>query len=59
MAKQYSVYQKIVHPDRRTEWVGTHRLPISAALKALREFRDRGYRAAIRRDGEPGPSYKD
>jgi hypothetical protein len=56
---KYSVYQKVVLPDGRTQWFGTHRLPITSALTAMREFRDNGYRVAIRREGEPGPSYKD
>lgn len=57
--KQYSVYQKVVHEGGRTEWVGVHRLPIAAALRYWREFRDRGYRTAFRLDGEIGPTYKD
>lgn len=57
--KQYSVYQRVVSPDGRSAWFGMHRLPISYALKVFREFRDRGYRVAIRLDGELGPSYKD
>ena len=59
MEGQYSVYQKVTNLDDTTEWVGVHRLSISAALEALREFRDRGYRVALRRDDEPPPSYKD
>jgi len=58
-AKQYSVYQKVRHADGTTEWVGTHRLPIAYALKVYREFRNRGYRAVFRLDGERGPTYKD
>lgn len=57
--KLYSVYQKITLPDGRTQWIGTHRLPISSALSALREFRDNGYRVALRLAGELGPDYKD
>ena len=59
MSTEYSVYQKVIHSDGRSEWVGMHRLPIAYALKVFREFRNRGYRACFRKDGEPGPSYKD
>lgn len=57
--KQYSVYQRIIHDNGSTEWVGVHRLPIAAALRYMREFRDRGYRVTLRLDGEMGPTYKD
>lgn len=57
--KLYSVYQKIVLPDGKTEWAGTHRLPISTMLRTFRELRDRGHRVVIRLNGEYGPSYKD
>jgi hypothetical protein len=57
--KQYSIYQKVQLPDGRTQWVGTHRLPISSALKAAREMRDNGYRVVWRLDGEYGPQHKD
>lgn len=58
-ATQYSIYQQLKKDDGSTEWVGVHRLPISAALRLAREFRDRGFRVVWRRDGERGPSYKD
>lgn len=57
--KQYSIYQKVYLPDGRTQWVGTHRLPISSALKFARELRDRGERVVWRLMGEYGPSFKD
>lgn len=57
--KLYSIYQKVVLPDDRTQWIGTHRLPISSALMAAREMRDNGYRVIWRLDGEYGPTNKD
>lgn len=57
--KLYSVYQKIDLPDGKTDWAGTHRLPILPALRMFREIRARGYRVVLRLDGEYGPSYKD
>lgn len=57
--KVYSVYSKVVHSDGTTEWVGTHRLPIGPMLRHRRELRERGYRTAIRLDGELGPRWSD
>lgn len=57
--KLYSIYQKVLLPDGRTEWVGTHRLPITSALRAAEEIRNRGYRVVWRLTGEYGPTHKD
>lgn len=57
--KQYSIYQKVHFKGGRTEWIGTHRLPISSALKMARELRDRGERIVWRLNGEYGPTQKD
>lgn len=57
--KQYSIYQKVRRSDGRTDWVGTHRLPIASACKAAIEIRERGDRVVWRLDGELGPSFKD
>jgi hypothetical protein len=57
--KIYSIYQKVLLPNGRTEWVGTHRLPIASALRAAREIHDRGYRVAWRLDSERGPLPRD
>lgn len=54
----YSIYQKVVNGDA-CAWIGIHRLPIASALHTARELRDRGFRIVWRKDGEPGPSYKD
>lgn len=55
----YSIYQKVENNGDTTDWVGTHRLPISSALKCARELRDRGFRIVWRKNGEPGPTHKD
>lgn len=57
--KLYSIYQKITLPDGRTDWFGTHRLPIRTALKLAEELRNGGHRVVWRKDGEFGPTYKD
>lgn len=57
--KLYSIYTKIGTPGVKTEWSGTHRLPISTALKMARELRDMGWRVVWRLTSEPGPSFKD
>lgn len=57
--KQYSVYQKAPVGDGRMQWVGTHRLPISSALRMFYMVRAQGQRVLIRLDGEKGPSYAD
>lgn len=54
----YTIYQKVANGEANA-WVGIHRLPIASAIHTARELRDRGFRVIWRKDGEPGPSYKD
>jgi hypothetical protein len=59
MPKLYSVYQKMYREDGSSHWVGTHRLPISVALRRAELIRANGFRVVFRLANEPAPSFKD